>query len=129
MGTNSAEYDRAYYSRMSPEKLRRKLDLQLQRKAAVRAFVRDYKVTRGCVDCGERNPLVLDLDHRDPAQKVLAVSDLVNRGVGLETVAAELDKCDVRCANCHRIRTHTQRCIGCEQCLYLDSERKSTVDS
>lgn len=128
MGANTAEYHRAYYRRMSPERLRRKLDLQLQRKATIRAFVRDYKVAHGCIDCGERNPLVLDLDHRDPTEKVLAVSDLVNRGVGLETVAAELAKCDVRCANCHRIRIHTQRCIGCEQCLYLDTEHMSAVD-
>lgn len=61
---------------------------------------------RPCMDCGvSYPPYVMDLDHRDPSTKVDAVSSLKNRG-SRTLVEAEIAKCDVVCANCHRIRTH-----------------------
>jgi hypothetical protein len=61
-----------------------------------------YFETHPCVDCGETDPVVLDFDHlRDK---------LFDIGVGLhyknwDAVLAEIEKCEVRCANCHRRRT------------------------
>ena len=66
------------------------------------AFVVDVLRRSGCVDCGERDPLVLDFDHL--GEKHANVSQLV-RGHGLSTIRAEIERCVVRCANCHRIRT------------------------
>lgn len=60
-----------------------------------------------CVDCGETDLRVLDLDHRDPATKRAEVSRLVFRAQW-SRVAAEIALCDVRCANCHRRRTAQQ---------------------
>jgi len=59
---------------------------------------------QSCVDCGESDPVVLELDHvrgdkRDHVGKML--SD--NRS--WKTLLAEMEKCDVVCANCHRRRT------------------------
>jgi hypothetical protein len=68
------------------------------------AFVNTLKDVP-CYDCGNRFPTVcMDFDHRDPSQKVFQISDasLVHR----VKVLAEIAKCDVVCANCHRIRTH-----------------------
>lgn len=62
---------------------------------------------RGCLDCGERDPVVLDFDHR--GDKVACVSKLANL-CRRETLDAEIAKCDVRCANCHRIRTLSSGC-------------------
>ena len=54
-----------------------------------------------CVDCGEVDPVVLDFDHlRD---KVADVSAMLGRAWA--TIEAEIAKCDVVCANCHRRRT------------------------
>jgi hypothetical protein len=54
-----------------------------------------------CVDCGEADPIVLEFDHvRDT--KVNGISDLVYRNANLAVIQAEIDKCEVRCANCHR---------------------------
>ena len=61
-----------------------------------------------CVDCGEADPIVLDFDHRDREHKVDSVMKLVLSGYGWETILAEIAKCDVRCANCHRRRTAVQ---------------------
>ena len=57
-----------------------------------------------CDDCGEDYPAVcMDFDHRDPEKKVAGVGAMVNWGV--KKLVAEILKCDVVCANCHRLRT------------------------
>lgn len=63
--------------------------------------------THPCVDCGEKDPIVLELDHRDDVEKVADVSNLMDRNWIL--IQTEIDKCDVRCANCHRRRTAKQQ--------------------
>jgi hypothetical protein len=55
-----------------------------------------------CVDCGECDPLVLDFDHR--GDKRAAVTTLAN-SCSLLSLEVEIAKCDVRCANCHTLRT------------------------
>lgn len=70
-------------------------------------MVAEYLTTHPCVDCGERDPVVLEFDHRDPASKSGDVGRLVHSGKRA-VVQAEIEKCDVRCGNCHRIRTAKQ---------------------
>ena len=64
----------------------------------------EYFRTHSCVDCGESDPLVLEFDHVR-GQKKRAVQDMVNRGYRWQTISQEIDKCEVRCANCHRRKT------------------------
>ena len=72
-----------------------------------RGFVVEYLSTHACVDCGESDPIVLEFDHRELGAKLNAVSRLVHMST-LNAVRAEIEKCDVRCGNCHRIRTTSQ---------------------
>jgi hypothetical protein len=59
-----------------------------------------------CVDCGERDMLVLEFDHvRD---KIAQVSRMV-WNVSLATLTAEMAKCELRCCNCHRRVTYARR--------------------
>lgn len=61
-----------------------------------------------CADCGRRfPPYAMDFDHIDQ-NKVKAVSALANRHARIEIVLAEVAKCEVVCAVCHRIRTYTR---------------------
>jgi hypothetical protein len=72
------------------------------RREAARA-VRQYLRGHPCVDCGESDPRVLDFDHlRD---KVAEISVLIRQGRPWPVIKLEIDKCAVRCANCHRRRT------------------------
>jgi hypothetical protein len=62
-----------------------------------------------CVDCGQRDPLVLQFDHRPGERKARDIGWLVSSGCRASLLAEELAKCDVRCANCHRRRTAAAR--------------------
>jgi hypothetical protein len=58
----------------------------------------------GCVDCGEKDPLVLTFDHVRGTKKGTVFS-YRNSPTMLK---AELAKCDVRCANCHLRQTRNR---------------------
>ncbi|HEV2062313.1 MAG TPA: hypothetical protein VGR12_05630, partial [Solirubrobacteraceae bacterium] len=60
-----------------------------------------------CIDCGDSDIVILEFDHR--GEKRGNVSTMAS-WASLDTLRAEIAKCDVRCANCHRRRT--QRAIG-----------------
>ncbi len=62
-----------------------------------------------CLDCGGTFPFfVMQFDHRDPREKSYVVSKMVGR-TGRDRILAEVAKCDVVCANCHRKRTYERR--------------------
>jgi predicted Zn-ribbon and HTH transcriptional regulator len=62
-----------------------------------------------CRDCGRRfPPCAMDFDHRDPAAKVKTVTRMIGRA-GTARILAEVRKCDIVCANCHRARTIRRR--------------------
>jgi hypothetical protein len=79
------------------------------RKVRVRIEYREwlgaYLLEHPCVDCGEDDIRVLDFDHPPGVDKVADVSLMLMRLVPWPRVLAEIEKCDVRCANCHRRRT------------------------
>ncbi len=79
-----------------------------KRRAALRQIAADAK-NRPCYDCGIQFPSVcMDFDHRDRKTKTDLVSKMVFHGAKPEKLKLELEKCDVVCANCHRIRTAKQ---------------------
>ena len=63
-----------------------------------------------CVDCGGRfDACCMDFDHRDSASKLYNVGSMFSRHYSRELIESEIAKCDLVCANCHRIRTRTKR--------------------
>lgn len=57
-----------------------------------------------CVDCGgSYPPCCMDFHHRDPSQKKFAIGRGITQ-VGRKALEKEIAKCDLLCANCHRIR-------------------------
>lgn len=79
------------------------------RRAKLDILVQDYLKAHPCLDCGETDPIVLDFDHRNPADKIAEVSDLVAGGRAESLILAEMEKCDIRCSNCHRRRHMKER--------------------
>lgn len=66
-------------------------------------FLFDFLSKHPCVDCGEKDPVVLEFDHlRD---KKNDVSEMVKLRYSRKRLTEEIEKCEVRCANCHRRKT------------------------
>src|SRR6476646_2460972 len=66
-----------------------------------------YIENHPCVDCGETDFRVLEFDHRDGTVKMGAIRAMMIHA-SWQTIENEITKCDVRCANCHKIRTANQ---------------------
>lgn len=67
----------------------------------------NYLLSHPCVDCGENNPIVLEFDHIK-GNKLLTLAKMVTK-YSWKNLEQEINKCEVRCANCHRIKTAKQR--------------------
>lgn len=69
------------------------------------AMMRQIKEASPCADCKQHFPAVcMDFDHREGEAKVADVSKVVMDGCWQKALA-EMAKCDIVCANCHRLRT------------------------
>ena len=64
----------------------------------------DYLLSHPCVDCGEADPVVLEFDHVR-GNKVASLSNMAQRQFSIAKLDAEIAKCEVRCANCHKRKT------------------------
>jgi hypothetical protein len=98
--------------KQTPEE-KRAYAAQYKRRArrATRIKALEYLAQKGCCDCGERDPRVLEFDHIDPSEKANDVATLFSNGFGWgsEKLREEIRKCRVICSNCHRKHTILQQ--------------------
>ena len=102
------ERSRRQYAKDPDAFLKRTRSATAKSKARNRAIVTDYLSSHPCVDCGESDIDVLDFDHCR-GKKACDVSKMVGYGAREWRLLAEIDKCDIRCANCHRKITAKRR--------------------
>jgi 5-methylcytosine-specific restriction endonuclease McrA len=84
--------------------LERTRERHARKRDAIRALIFEYLNDHPCVDCGETEPIVLDFDH--VGEKSFNIARATTNLVPLERLRNEIEKCVVRCANCHRRKTH-----------------------
>jgi len=65
-------------------------------------WLSDYKKERGCCRCGVKDPRVLDFHHRHKRDKLFGIGGF-RREIGFQRLKEEIEKCEIVCANCHRI--------------------------
>jgi hypothetical protein len=106
-GFKQQQAAKRHYLMNKPTYLRRQKERNRQHAKDRRAFLLNYLQEHPCVDCGESDPVVLEFDHVDRTQKAFSIGECRGRSYSLKRIAAELKKCDVRCANCHRRRTRS----------------------
>jgi hypothetical protein len=107
---NNVEFERARqnlkYSALSPE------GRYADRKKYYswkRELIQSIKLASGCVDCGYKaHPEALHFDHLPQFEKKFGIGAKVH-GKGKDELLAEINKCEVRCANCHAIKTAERR--------------------
>ena len=94
-------YNVSYYRRNR----QREIDRVMTRQRATLEFLRDLRRVP-CKDCGRRfQPHQMDFDHRDPEAKLFNITASRAMLMARDPLLAEVAKCDVLCANCHRVRT------------------------
>ena len=103
--TCQAVYRTAYNARHGPELIHARVHAHtLRYRRRNREFIGAYLSSHPCVDCGLADPVVLEFDHVTGSKRA-ALSVLVRSAATIATLNAEIAKCVVRCANCHRRRT------------------------
>lgn len=65
-----------------------------------------YLLGGKCNRCGFDNPAALEFHHKDPTQKEFNIGNVSNKS--WDSIVKEVNKCELLCANCHRIE-HTTR--------------------
>ena len=96
-----AQYDSKYRK----ENWTKILEGQKKRRNEWATYMKQVKENTPCMDCDVQYPsYVMDFDHRDPSEKLLKVSS-VTMFTSFEKLKQEMEKCDIVCANCHRVRT------------------------
>jgi hypothetical protein len=63
-----------------------------------------YLSNHPCIDCGQTDIRVLEFDHVH-GNKSASITRLLNNAVPWKAIEDEIAKCEVRCVNCHRIKT------------------------
>ena len=91
---------------------------ELRGDVANRTFVSSSRTTKAalaCVDCGEAHPATLDFHHVDPKEKERSLGDIGKYGWSRAKALAEIAKCVILCANCHRKRHWTASRDACAE--------------
>jgi hypothetical protein len=71
-------------------------------------WYRNYKSQFKCVSCEESDIACLDFHHKDPSKKDIDISRAILNGWSIKHILAEIEKCEVVCANCHRKQVFKQ---------------------
>ena len=100
------EYSAEHY-KANRSKIRAK---QKERTDGLIKFLSDWKSARGCSECGyNAHPVALAFHHVDESKKSFSLSKVSRSRIGLDKVKAEVEKCIILCANCHRIHHNRER--------------------
>ena len=95
-------YVRSHYERNKHYYLLKAKKRNQKIRHRIRAFVWGYLDVHSCVDCGEKDPIVLEFDHIKNKKFDIA---FLMRDHSLSDLKGEIKKCEVRCGNCHKRKT------------------------
>lgn len=83
-----------------------------RKRAAKWRLAQLIKLHSGCVDCGyAAHAVALQFDHIGDNKK-MNVSDMIRSDYSWITIKEEIDKCEVRCANCHAVMTAHRKLLA-----------------
>lgn len=74
-------------------------------KDKLRIHMLEYLNGKSCVQCGINDIRVLEFDHIDPKTKAFGIARAITSTFSWERISVEIAKCQILCANCHKIKT------------------------
>ncbi|MBC7797069.1 MAG: hypothetical protein H7Z37_09370 [Pyrinomonadaceae bacterium] len=95
------QYNRLYYQQNREHLLRKQAEKNKRFAENRRKWLIEFKKTLKCVRCQESHPATLTFHHRNDSEKSFEIGNALKLGVSLKRLLAEIDKCEVLCANCH----------------------------
>jgi hypothetical protein len=69
----------------------------------------EYKTGIACARCGFSHPAAIQFHHRDTGLKKFEIGSAAALEKSIPQVIAEIEKCEVLCANCHLIHHYDER--------------------
>jgi len=98
------EAQRLWAQKQSSEFKKVKYQREKNNKQLMVEKLNQLKMDRGCCElCGDYHPpCCFDFHHIDKSNKKREVANLAQKGYKWETIQAEIDKCYMLCAPCHR---------------------------
>lgn len=98
-----------WYNPYMPYKKQEDLyEAQKRHRTLVKQKLFDFLSTKACIDCGESDPIVLEFDHKKQTEKFKNISKMLSGHYSWNSLLKEINKCEIRCANCHRRKTYVQ---------------------
>lgn len=100
---------KTYYHKHGSKYRQHAVQRNRELKASLRNKMLEYLDNKRCVECGINNPIVLEFDHIDPKTKSFSIASGISNTRSWESIMEEIDKCQILCANCHKIKTSKEQ--------------------
>lgn len=98
------EYQRKHYQNNKKLYYTKARAWEKEYRKSIYTWLSDYFRENPCVDCGENHIAVCDFDHVR-GTKEYGISNMVRDKMARHDIEKEIEKCEVRCSNCHRKKT------------------------
>lgn len=100
------QYRDSHYQENKQKRIKQARILKQKKRSELNKIVIDFLKNHPCIDCGESDIIKLEFDHLHSKED--EVTKMVHRCVSQDKLLKEIGKCEVRCANCHRVKTAKQ---------------------
>lgn len=97
------KYRRQHYLQHREKYIKKASRWNRKQRDVLREYIFKKLMESACIDCGEKDIVVLDFDHI--SGKRLGISLMFRNRYSVAAIKEEMQKCVIRCANCHRRKT------------------------
>lgn len=102
MKERDKELNRKYQKEWYVRNKKLQQDRNNRNKYQKKIWLMEYKQSRECEVCGEQHVATLEFHHKNPKEKDAMISWMIAKNRSLDAIKAEIKKCKLVCANCHR---------------------------
>ena len=96
---------RAHYHKYGSNYRARAVERSRKIKDKLRQHMKLYLADKACVRCGIADIRLLEFDHIDPSTKSFSIARGLTSTLSWDKILAEISKCQILCANCHKLKT------------------------